>query len=124
MTKYIKLLASTRIWLGTSERGDTVGARHFEVLASGRAMLLCDRNAVANGAIGLVEGVHAAMFNSTDEFLDQIKYYLNHEPQRLAIVRAARELALSRHLWHHRASQIEQEVRSALWNHANGATQI
>ena len=50
---YIRALAETRIWFATSERGDHVSTRVFEVLASGRALLLCDRNPTGESAFGV-----------------------------------------------------------------------
>ena len=74
--------------------------------------------------LGIVEGVHAAMFDSSDEFEDKVHYYLRHEGERLAIVKAARELALSHHLWSHRATEVVGHIREALddyWKRHGGA---
>mgnify|MGYP007078162062 CR=1 FL=1 len=164
-------MAETQLWFSTSEVGDHVSTRVYEVLLSGRALLLCDRNPRAFGPIGVVEGVHAAMFNSTAEFevraltlltslpfraahttaplprripgllptaahptqiwthpdLDppitlplprlQAKalYYTQpkHEAERLAMVAAARALAVERHMWAHRALQFVADVQLA-----------
>ena len=52
-----------------------MSTRVFEVMASGRAMLLCDRNPTAYAPLEVVEGEHAAMFNTTDEFAKKVLYY-------------------------------------------------
>ena len=111
---YIRTVATTRLWLATTERGDHASTRFFEVLISGRAMLLCDRSHAALAPLGIVEGQHAAMFNTTDEFIAVVIYYLEHEDERERIVRNARDLALRRHLWDHRASLLVRSIRSAL----------
>ena len=91
-------------------------------------MLLCDRNVHAFGPLGVVEGVHAAMFNSTKEFEQKALYYTQpeHEAERSSIVAAARALALDRHMWNQRAVQFVSAIHTAVkaWRHnhrrANG----
>lgn len=114
---YVERLARTRVWFATSELGDHIGTRYFEVLVSGRAMLLCNRNPAAYAPLGLVEGVHAAMFNSTDEFHAKLRHYMEHEAERQALVTAARQLVLSRHLWTHRTSELTAVLHAALERH-------
>ena len=94
--QYVQLLGSSRVWFATTERGDHASPRYFEVLASGRAMLFCDRNARAYAPLGIVEGVHVATFNSSAEFETKLAYYLHHDGARRALVHAARRLALDR----------------------------
>jgi hypothetical protein len=84
---YIRVLETTRIWLATSESGDHVSTRAFDVMMSGRSMLLCDRNLAAFGALGIVEGEHAAMFNSTVEFEDKARAPMVHTTNAPIIVR-------------------------------------
>ena len=74
---YIRTMASSKAWLATTESGDHVGTRFYEVMMSGRAMLMCDRAPEAYAAIGLVEDVHAVMFNTSEEF--QAKF-LTYQP--------------------------------------------
>ena len=83
-------------------------------------MLLCDRNQEAYDPLGLVDGVHAIMFNSTEEFDARLRYYIRPEAEeeRTAIVRAGRELVLSRHLWPHRVARLDALMRDALGKHA------
>ena len=96
-----------------------MGPRFFEVMISGRAMLLCDHNEEAYTPLGIEDGVHAVMFNSSRQFEALVHHYRapENEPARLAIVKAARELVLSRHLWSHRAAYFEQITREALAEH-------
>ena len=110
--KYVRVLSSSKVWLATTE-GSGLGPRFFEVLASGRAMLLCNRHPVAYAPLGIVEGTHAAMFNTTGEFEAVLRYYLRHENERLSIVRAARRLALRRHTWHTRTREFVRELPHA-----------
>ena len=111
--QYIQTLSSTRMWLSTSEVGDHVVSRTYEVLASGRALLMCDRNPRAHTRLGIIEGVHAVMFNSSDEFEGKVRWYMEHEPERLRIVQAARALAAS-HTWGDRARELVVLIRKEL----------
>lgn len=111
-SEYVHSLGSARVWLSTTEAGAHVSTRFFEVLASGRALLLCDRHPDAYAPLGIVEGVHAAMFNTSDEFQHKLLWYLEHESERLRIVEAARALADS-HTWEARAHQLVRDVRRA-----------
>ena len=101
--------------------------RFYEVMISGRAMLLCDRNPAALDPLGIVEGVHAAMFNSSDEFERKVLYYTRpeHEAERRALVGAARALALQRHTWRMRGELMAREMRSTLsaWRSKHGAAE-
>ncbi len=113
---YIRAMALTRVWLATTEVGLHVGTRFFEVMISGRALLLCDRNPTAYEPLGIIEGVHAAMFNTTAEFQRKVLHYARraNDGERMRMVRAARELMIERHLWDRRASEFAGLVRDAL----------
>ena len=111
---YLRTLASSKLWLSTTERNLHVGPRFFEVMISGRALLLCDRNMNALDPLGIIEGVHVAMFNSTAEFRAKLQHYLDHEEERREMVRAARALVLERHLWRHRGLSTVQAIREAI----------
>mmetsp|Transcript_33681 Transcript_33681/g.78812 ORF Transcript_33681/g.78812 Transcript_33681/m.78812 type:complete len:102 (-) Transcript_33681:63-368(-) len=100
------------MWLSTSEEGDTAGTRTYEVLVSGRALLLCDRNPAAYAPLGIVDGKHAVFFNTTEELVRLARFYSEHEGRRKRIVENARQLALTRHLWKHRAVQMQQIVQT------------
>ena len=111
---YISKLAASKIWFASTEAGNHVGTRFYEVMMSGRAMLICNREPGAYDAIGLREGVHAAMFNTTEEFQSTLLYYLRHDDERQRIVDNARRFMLRRHLWSDRASEFVSLIRDAL----------
>ena len=85
-------------------------------MMSGRSLTLCDRSPQSYEHLGIVEGVHAAMFNSTAEFYGQVMYYTRpeNERERMRMVASARQLALARHTWGHRARTFEEMLRGAL----------
>ena len=107
--KYALALYTTKIWLSTTE-GDSAGPRYLDIMSSGRAMLLCNRHPKAYAPLGIVEGEHAAMFNSSAEFEAKLRHYLAHEAERLELVRAAKRLANERHTWDHRAQQLVRSL--------------
>ena len=51
-------------------------------------------------------GTEIAGFKTPEECLTQIKYYLSHPEERLAIVRAAQKRCISEHLYKHRIEKI------------------
>ena len=112
-THYIKAMAQTKVWFATTEEGDHASTRFFEVLISGRAMLLCNRNPTAYAPLGLVEGTHAAMYNTSEEFEEKLVYYTRaeHDHERRAIVAAAYKLATEQHSWARRAEEFVALVR-------------
>ena len=112
--KYIRTIAESKIWFSTTERGDHVTTRALEVLASGRAMLMIDRNHAALKPLGIVEGVHAAMFSSAAEYMQLVAYYMKDEKTRLCIVRRGHELAIRRHLWSARAAQFVETAKQVV----------
>ena len=124
VAQYASRVAHTKLWVSTTEHpasgpqpeGDTVTTRFYEVLMSGRSLLVCDRNPQSYAPLGIREGVNAAMFNSSEEFYRQAMYYTRteNEPERLAMVAAARRLALKQHSWRVRAMQFVQHLESAL----------
>ena len=105
---YIRNIAESKIWFSTLSQGDLLPVRTFDVLASGRAMLLMNRpqdRRITDGI--LYEGVHCAMFNTSEEMLEKVKYYIDHENERHKIVMNAYNLATSSHYWKNRASTIK-----------------
>jgi len=45
-------------------------------------------------------------YKSPEECSELIKYYLEHEDERLAIARAGQERTLSEHTWFHRMKEL------------------
>lgn len=126
MGQYVSQMAHTKVWFSTTEHsayngphpdGDAVTPRFFEVLMSGRSLLLCNRSPKSYLPLGIVEGVHVAMFNSSEEFYWKVIYYTRSKAgstERLAMVAAARSLALARHTWAVRARELEERLQWAL----------
>ena len=108
--KYIRTLHRTKIWISTTGPADIVGTRYFEVLATGRALLLCNRMPPAVYDHILSSGVHAATFGSLDEFDQQVLHYLEHEEERQRMIAQARRHVCQRHTYTKRITQLEEHV--------------
>jgi len=104
---YIKTMRQTKIWLSTTGPLDLVGTRFFEVMATGRTLLLCNRQPTATYEGILTEGRHAAMFDSEDEFERTLLHYLKHEHTRQTIVANAQQHVLRHHTYVARVEQLE-----------------
>jgi hypothetical protein len=72
--------------------------RLFEGLVSG-AMVMTDQ--MVAKPKGITHGTQLIEFTSLDDLGAQIKYFLSHDEQRLAIARQGRRVAMQRHrAWH------------------------
>ena len=112
LASYLRLLHSSRLVLSTPlTTYDIVGTRYFEVMGSGGAVLVCERSA-AYARLGIVEGVHALMFNSASEFGDALRRHAKATETpaaakaRAAMAANARALVVQRHTWAHRAAHV------------------
>ena len=110
---YFATLAASRLVLSTPLREwHIVGTRYFEVMASGRAVLLCYREASAYSPLGIIEDTHVVMFGSPKEFEQKLLLYSNATESAVAratrrrIALNARQLVAHRHTWRHRATQV------------------
>jgi hypothetical protein len=78
--------------------------RFFEGLASG-ALLVTDR--IGNGLADVAqEGVHYVGYDTAEEAIEKIGYYLTHEDERAAIAARGQALAFERHTYAARLATI------------------
>lgn len=101
-----------RIAFNCSLKND-INMRVFESLACGP--LLVTNDLKANGQEELfVTGQHLITYESADEMIDQVTYYLKHEDQRLQMARAGRALVLAEHTYVHRAKVLLQSLEKLM----------
>lgn len=82
--------------------------RFFEGLGAG-ALLVTDR--IGNGlAEAAEEGVHYIGYDTAEEAIERIRYYLDHEEERLAIAARGQALAFERHSYAARMARILDTV--------------
>jgi hypothetical protein len=98
-------LGFTRMAPGDPDRPGTmqVKLRDFEVPACG-GFYLVER--APDYAEFFVEGREIATWRTVGELIEKIRYYLDHESERLAIAAAGEQRALREHLWTHRFSAL------------------
>lgn len=95
----------SKIVFNCSINGD-VNMRVFEALAAG-ALLVTDR--IENGLSELfIEGEHYLGYSTTDEAIERIRHFLDHDEERRRIAAAGQALALKEHTYGARFSVIEQ----------------
>jgi len=88
--------------------GGDLNMRFFEALGAG-ALLVTDRIGNGLAEIGR-EGEHFVLYDTADEAIEKITFYLRHEAERAAIARAGQALAFERHTYAHRLQQILDTV--------------
>lgn len=88
-----RLTGSMKIMVNVSLDND-INLRVFETMACG-AMLITDR--IHNNGLEQLfeEGKHLVTFETEDELVAKIRYYLSHEAERAAIARAGQERVLA-----------------------------
>jgi len=104
-----EVYSNAKIVFNKSIRRD-VNMRFFEGLASG-ALLVTDR--VGNELSDLAtEGVHFVGYQTADEAIEKIRYYLAHAAKREMIARAGQALAFERHSYAARLETIFAVLKS------------
>lgn len=98
-----RIYSRSRIVLNASVKGD-LNMRVFEALMAG-ALLVTDR--IGNGLADLfVEGTHYVGYDSPDEAVEKILYYLSHDEERQAIADQGHRLAMAKHSYDNRWAEI------------------
>lgn len=114
---YAAAITATRINLGLlSERvpgavsGDQVTSRTFHIPACG-GFLLHERTPEL--AEHYIEGREVACFGSPDELIEKVRYYLDHEAERVLIARAGYRRCVRDHSLKNRADAIIETFLTA-----------
>ncbi len=101
-----RIYSRSKIVVNSSINYD-VNMRVFEALASG-ALLITDP---ADSLEELFkDGEELVIYHDENELISKIKYYLDHEDERIKIAQKGREKVLKYHTYHHRAEQIVNTV--------------
>tara|TARA_A100001515_G_scaffold142626_2_gene141865 strand:+ start:5001 stop:5930 length:930 start_codon:yes stop_codon:yes gene_type:complete len=113
LESYARRLNRAKVWLSTTGPADLVGTRYYETMALGTTLLACNSfDRVYNDIIE--DEKHCIMFDSVNELRDKVRYYLNHEDERMQIVNDAKEHTLNNHTWDHRAQKINNVLQSIM----------
>ena len=108
---YAKLLACSKISLTTTGPADLVGTRYFEIMATNRSLIICNKmdNLKIYGDM-LKDGFNCIMFSTIQEFIEKIKYYLSNEEERMKIVNNAYQDFLKNQTWDIRVKELIKKV--------------
>jgi len=94
---------------GNAETG--LNLRHFEITAAGGFMLCRQQPELADC---FEIGTECAVFQSEQDLLEKIHFYLGHPEQRAAIALAGQRRTLSEHMFSHRLRTLLRAVQPAL----------
>jgi len=109
-----RLFAVSKIHLNflREQNKDSHNVRSFEIPGFG-GFLLTQRS-VEQAEELYMEGREIACFESVDELKEKIRYYLEHEDERLAIAAAGNERAVREHQAIHRLQRVVDDARALL----------
>jgi len=109
-----KLFAVSKIHLNflREQNKDSHNVRTLEIPGFG-GFLLTQRSREQSEDL-YIEGKEIACFDSVDELKGKIRYYLDHEDERLAIARAGHERATAEHQAIHRLRRVVDDARALL----------
>ena len=109
---YVRLINRSRVWLSSPSAIEIVGTRFYEIMAT-KTLLFCNRSPAYSGLFE--DNVHCVMFDSDlRDFDERLLYYLEHDGEREAIVRAGYQHVLDNHTWDRRIEQFTESVREIL----------
>ena len=107
---YAKKINHSKIVLTTTGPADLVGTRYFEIMASNKALVLCNRMPKSIYGDIVVDGYNCVMFDDENDFVEKCDYYLTHETERLRIVRKAYEHFTKHCTWSHTAKHVLSNI--------------
>lgn len=101
-TEISDIYSRSRIVINYPVNGD-LNMRVFEAMSSGALLVT---KAIDNGQDDLFEnGEHLILFDTIDEAMEQVAYYLSHEEERKKIALAGQRLVRKSHTYVHRLQQ-------------------
>lgn len=103
---YAKNISKSKICFVTTSAGNLVNPRFFEVMASRRSLIICNRMDKIVYEDMLIDGFNCVMFDTVAEFIEKFKYYINHEDERMKIVNQSFEYFCKTQTWDNRLSNI------------------
>jgi 2-polyprenyl-3-methyl-5-hydroxy-6-metoxy-1,4-benzoquinol methylase len=96
--------SASRVVFNRSVRDD-VNMRVFEALACGSLLVTNDLPKSGQGRL-FRDGAHLAAYQTADELLDKVRFYLDRGEAREKIAAAGREEVLARHTYRHRMQAV------------------
>lgn len=104
--EYAKLINNSKIVLSTTGPGDLVGTRYFEIMASKKALILCNKMPDNIYDKYLRDGFNCVMFTDMKNFKEKFIYYLENEEERMKIVEQAYHYFQNNLKWDHNVKRL------------------
>lgn len=108
--EYAKTINHSKIVLTTTGPADLVGTRYFEIMASSKALILCNKMPKDVYDDIVIDGFNCIMFDDENDFIEKCKYYLEHEDERIKIVNKAYEYFVEKHTWDHKVKYLLENI--------------
>jgi len=103
---YAKNISDSKICLTTTGPADLVGTRYFEIMATNKALIMCNRMPENIYDKIVIDKYNCIMFDDENDFVAKCKYYLKNEEERLKIVKTAYQYFLDNHTWSHKIDHL------------------
>lgn len=108
--EYAMNINHSKIVLTTTGPADLVGTRYFELMASNKALILCNRMPENIYDDIVIDKFNCIMFDDENDFVEKCKYYLNNEEERIKIVNQAYKYFLEKHTWDHKVNNLIENL--------------
>lgn len=104
--EYAKKIEESKIILTTTGPADLVGTRYFEIMASNKGLIICNRMPEEVYGDIVIDKFNCVMFDDENDFIEKCKYYLENEEERLKIVNNAYNYFLKKHTWNQKVKDL------------------
>lgn len=108
--EYAKTINHSKIVLTTTGPADLVGTRYFEIMASNKALIICNKMSKDVYDDIVIDGFNCVMFEDENDFIKKCKYYLQHEDERIRIVNQAYKYFLEKHTWDNKVKYLLENL--------------
>lgn len=108
--EYAMNINHSKIVLTTTGPADLVGTRYFELMASNKSLILCNRMPENIYDDVVIDKFNCIMFDDENDFVEKCKYYLNNEEERIKIVNQAYKYFLEKHTWDHKVNNLIENL--------------
>jgi len=108
--EYATKINECKIWLATTGPNNDVSPRYFEVMLS-KTLLLCNNMPYEYEGL-FIDGVNCVLFeNDLSDLNEKVKYYLENNEEREAIINRAYDMGINKYTWEHMASMLLNEIK-------------
>lgn len=104
--EYAKTLESSKICFTSTGPYDLVGTRYFEIMATNKSLILCNKKPKEIYEYYIIDGFNCVMYENEYDAVEKMKYYLIHEKERLKIVKNAYEYFINNLTWTHEIKKL------------------